>query len=63
MQRSNLSRDEAEAILKTQTSRQKRLAAANTIIENHGKLTELNGPVELLHQKILEIQKARLSSS
>lgn len=63
MQRSNLSRDEVDLILKAQTSRQTRLAAANTIIENHGKLTELNGPVELLHQKILGIQKARLSSS
>ena len=63
MQRSNLSRNEVDSILKAQTSRQTRLAAADTVIENQGKLIDLNVAVEQLHQKILGIQKARLSSS
>ena len=58
MHRSNLSRTEVEAILKAQASRQERLALANAVIDNQGKLSELNTAVQDLHQKILGIKKA-----
>ena len=58
MHRSNLSRTEVEAILKAQTSRQERLAIANAVIDNQGKLSELKAAVQELHQKILGIKKA-----
>jgi dephospho-CoA kinase len=57
MHRSNLSRTEVEAILKAQASRQERLALANTVIDNQGKLSELKSAVQELHQKILGIKK------
>jgi dephospho-CoA kinase len=58
MHRSNLSRTEVEAILKAQASRQERLALANTVIDNQGKLSELKLAAQELHQKILGIKKA-----
>jgi dephospho-CoA kinase len=63
MQRSNLSRSEVMRIMKAQATRQKRLAVADTVIENQGKLAELKEAVEQLHQKILGIKKDKLSSS
>jgi len=63
MQRSNLSRLEVEAILEAQAKRQTRLVLANTVIENQGSFSELKSAVEQLHQKILGIKKAKLSSS
>jgi dephospho-CoA kinase len=58
MHRSNLSRTEVESILKAQASRQERLALANAVIDNQGKLSELKTAVQELHQKILGIKKA-----
>jgi dephospho-CoA kinase len=55
MQRSNLSRSEVMRIMKAQATRQKRLAVADTVIENQGKLAELKEAVEQLHQKILNL--------
>ena len=63
MQRSNLPRLEVEGILKAQASRQERLNLANTVIDNQGNLANLKSAVEQLHQKILGIKKAKLSSS
>ena len=63
MQRSNLSKIEVEAILKAQATRKERLALADTVIENQGKLTDLQSAVRQLHQKILGIQKNKPSSS
>jgi dephospho-CoA kinase len=63
MQRSNLSKAEVMGILKAQATRQERLAVADTVIENQGKLAELKEAVEQLHQKILGIKKDKLSSS
>jgi dephospho-CoA kinase len=63
MHRSNLSRPEVMGILKAQATRQERLAVADTVIENQGKLAELKEAVEQLHQKILGIKKDKLSSS
>ena len=63
MQRSNLSRAEVMGILQAQATRQERLAVADTVIENQGELADLHKAVEQLHQKILGIQKDKLSSS
>ena len=63
MQRSNLSRNDVEKILKVQSSRQERLAKADMVIENQSSLENLKTEVAKLHQKILQIQEDRLSSS
>ena len=63
MQRSKLPRKDVEAILKAQTSRAERLAYADMVIENQGTLDQLKVEVLSLHQKILQIQKDRSSSS
>lgn len=55
MHRNNMSRPEVENILKAQTSRNSRLAAANAVIENWGGLDELKLPVLKLHQQLLKI--------
>jgi dephospho-CoA kinase len=63
MHRSKLPRNEVEKILKAQASRQERIAQADMVIENQGSLNELQAEVLKLHQKILQIQKDRTSSS
>jgi dephospho-CoA kinase len=55
MHRNNMSRPEIENILKAQTSRNIRLAAANAIIENQGSLDNLKLEVLKLHQDLLKI--------
>ncbi|QWD68511.1 dephospho-CoA kinase [Polynucleobacter sp. VK25] len=61
--RSKLPRNEVERILKAQASRQERIAHADMVIENQGSLDHLQAQVLELHQKILQIQKDRSSSS
>ena len=63
MQRSKLPRKEVERILQAQISRQERLASADLVIENQSSLENLKAEVVKLHQKILQIQEDRLSSS
>ncbi|CAM3694892.1 dephospho-CoA kinase [Polynucleobacter arcticus] len=63
MHRNNMTRSEVESVLKAQTSRDHRLAAATVVIENQGSLDELKPKVFNLHQEILAIQPGRLSSS
>ena len=63
MHRSKLSRTEVERILKAQTNRHERIAHADIVIENQGSLDNLQAEVLKLHQKILQIQKDRTSSS
>ncbi|MBU3627512.1 dephospho-CoA kinase [Polynucleobacter sp. AP-Reno-20A-A9] len=63
MHRSKLPRIEVERILKAQASRQERLASADMVIENQGSLENLKTEVLKLHEKILQIQKDRTSSS
>ena len=46
-----------DAILKTQISRQQRLAHADDIITNDGTLTDLIPQVETLHQRYLALSK------
>jgi len=55
MHRNNMARSEVENILKAQTSRDTRLAAANAVIQNQGSLDELKPDVLILHQQILRI--------
>lgn len=55
MHRSNMTRLDVENILKAQTSRKVRLAAANAVIENQGSLDELKSEVLRLHQELLKI--------
>lgn len=59
MHRNNMTRSEVENILKAQTSRDARLAAANAVIENQGSLDELKPKVLNLHQQLLKIQEER----
>lgn len=55
MRRNNITRPEVENILKAQTSRKIRVAAANAIIENQGSLEDLKLEVLKLHQDLLII--------
>ena len=55
MHRNNMTRLEVENVLKAQTSRNARLAAANAVIENQGSLDELKSEVLSLHQQLLKI--------
>ena len=63
MHRSKLSRSEVERIIQAQASRQDRMTHADMVIENQGSLHSLQAEVLKLHQKILQIQKDRSSSS
>lgn len=63
MHRSKLSRNEVKKILEAQASRQERIAHADMVIKNQGSLDSLQAEVLKLHQKILQIQKDRTSSS
>jgi len=49
MQRDGVSRQQAEAALASQTSRQSRLALADDVIENNGSIAVLDGEVKRLH--------------
>ena len=55
MHRNNMTRSEVENILNAQTSRNARLAAANTVIKNQGDLEDLKSEVLKLHQQLLTI--------
>jgi dephospho-CoA kinase len=55
MRRNNMTHPEVESILKAQTSRISRLAAANAVIENRSGLSELKSKVLNLHQQLLKI--------
>ena len=56
--RSGLSAAEVEAIMKTQVSREKRLAAADDVIDNSGSIAALQKPVGKLHQSYLALARA-----
>lgn len=49
MQRDGVSREQAEAALASQTSRQSRLALADDVIENNGSKADLDAAVSRLH--------------
>jgi len=54
MARDKIEREQAEAILRAQTSRQKRLTLADDVLENSGSFSELKKQVEKLHRIYLE---------
>jgi len=54
MERDRISRDQAQAILDAQASRERRLSLADDVLDNSGSLAELQLQVENLHQKYLE---------
>jgi dephospho-CoA kinase len=56
--RSGLSAAAVEAIMKTQVSREKRLAAADDVIDNSGPVAALQKQVEKLHQTYLGIARS-----
>jgi dephospho-CoA kinase len=55
MSRSGLSAEEARAIMAAQVGREKRLAAADDVIDNGGELAALRPQVEALHRQYLEM--------
>ena len=55
MRRDGVTREQAEAALRAQASREARLAFADDVIENTGDLAALGGRVALLHEKYLKL--------
>ena len=58
MQRSGLSREQVEAIMATQTTRNNRLAVADDVIRNDGEIGTLREQVKLLHEQYLALASA-----
>jgi len=57
MARDQINRNQAKSILSVQTSRQDRLALADDIIDNSGRLVELQDKVATLHSKYLKLTR------
>lgn len=55
VRRDGVTREQAEAALRAQASREARLAFADDVIENTGDLAALRGRVALLHEKYLKL--------
>jgi dephospho-CoA kinase len=55
--RSALSEDEVRAIMRTQSSRAERLAAAHDVIDNRGSRDALRKQVAALHKKYLQFAR------
>jgi dephospho-CoA kinase len=55
--RSGLSEDEVRAIMRTQSSRAERLAAAHDVIDNRGSRDALRKQVAALHKKYLQFAR------
>ena len=51
MSRDHVEREQAEAVLNAQASRQERLALADDVIENSGTLSDLESKIDALHKK------------
>jgi dephospho-CoA kinase len=60
MRRSGLSRDEVEAILRAQATREQRLAGADDVLSNAGDLDNLRRSVERLHREYLALAGGRI---
>ncbi len=63
MARNQLSEDEVRAILAAQASRAERLAAADDVITNDGRLEQLDGQVAALDQRYRELAGSDLPSA
>ncbi len=57
MQRDQIDREQAEAILRAQISRAERLRLADDVIDNSGELSQLDARVAALHRKYTELAK------
>jgi len=57
--RDRIDRNQAEAILAAQATREQRLALAIDVIDNSGGLKELDSQVEALHRKYLELAASK----
>ena len=57
MARSALSEEQVRGIMRTQASREQRLAAADDIIDNNGDLEQLRLQVQALHARYLEMTR------
>lgn len=55
--RDQVAENQVEAIMRAQMDRQRRLAMADDVVENHGQLDELHERLEALHQRYLELAK------
>jgi dephospho-CoA kinase len=55
--RSGLAPEEVRAIMAAQVSRDRRLAAADDVIDNEGDLAALRAQVDALHRKYLELRE------
>jgi len=60
-QRDGQSANRIKRIMRSQTSREKRLALADDIIENSGTLEDLCSAIDTLHQTYLELAKPSLT--
>ncbi|NLD55257.1 MAG: dephospho-CoA kinase [Burkholderiaceae bacterium] len=58
MTRSSLSREEVEAILRAQASREARLAVADDVIDNGGELAALDPQIDALHREYVARARA-----
>jgi dephospho-CoA kinase len=58
MTRDSISRDEANAIIRSQSSRQQRLEIANDVIDNRCSISRMHVQVDELHLKYLEAAAA-----
>jgi dephospho-CoA kinase len=56
-ERSGLAEDEVRAIMRTQATREARLAAADDVIDNAGPLAALRKQVAALHEKYLQFRR------
>jgi len=59
MARDHVSREQAQAALRSQMGRQQRLALADDVIENTGSLGDLERSAALLHEKYLCLARSR----
>lgn len=59
MQRDRQSREQVEAILASQSSREQRLALADDILDNSGEVAELKQQVRQLHQQYQSLAHAQ----
>ena len=57
-QRSSLAGDEIQRILRSQATREERLAAADDVIDNSGTLDALHKQVRALHERYLELARS-----
>jgi dephospho-CoA kinase len=55
MQRDGVNRQQAEAALASQASREARLALADDVIENNGTVEKLDAAIQELHHQYLEL--------